>query len=393
MADKQYPDALSGLPDQPGMYMNSVDPDAVLCPFDLLEKFMYDVFVAAGVPPEEAKISTEVLIEADKTGIDSHGIGRLKIIYINRLRNGTQEPVTNFEVVRETDTTAVIDGHNGNGHVIAQRSCDMAIEKAKKHGLGMTVCRNSTHFGIAGYYARRAAQQGIILMTGTNARPSIAPTGGVQNMIGTNPLTFGIPTDEEFPFVLDCATSIAHRGKIEMYNRLGKELPPGWVIGSDGTARVDTANVLKDFGTGNAALTPLGGLGEIGGGHKGYGYALVVEILSSCLQSGNFMNALLGTKDGKPCPIELGHFFLAINPECFRDLEDFKKQVGDLLREVRASRKAPGVHAIYTPGEKEFIAKKRREELGGTLVPPALQKEACELRDLYNLDYTFPWEK
>ncbi|KAL0225610.1 hypothetical protein P9112_012934 [Eukaryota sp. TZLM1-RC] len=354
---------------------------------------MYDVFVAAGVPSEDAKICTEVLIEADKTGIDSHGIGRLWPIYVSRLQNGTQNAETNVEVVRETDTTAVIDGHNGMGHVIAQRACDMAIEKAKKHGLGMTVCRNSTHFGIAGYYARRAADQGIIMMTGTNARPSIAPTFGVDNMLGTNPLTFGIPSDEEFSFVHDAATSISHRGKIEMYDRLGKDLPEGWVIGREGTTRTDTSNVLVDLTKQAAALAPLGGIGELGAGYKGYGYALIVEIMSSCLQQGNFMRMLMGKKDGQPCPIELGHFFVCINPESFRDLNDFKKQVGDMLREIRASAKAPGCKRIYTPGEKEHIARQRRMEVGGTLVPPALQNHMVKMRDLFTLDYKFAWEQ
>ena len=188
--------------------------------FDTMEHFMVDVFKGVGVPEKDAKICAEVLITADKRGIDSHGIGRLKPIYYDRIKGGIQNPVTKLEVVREGPTTAVIDGHDGMGQVISKRAMTMAIKKAKKYGLGMVTVRNSTHFGIAGYYALMAVEAGMIGITGTNARPSIAPTFGVENMLGTNPLTFGMPTDEEFPFMLDCATSIIQRGKIEVYERI-----------------------------------------------------------------------------------------------------------------------------------------------------------------------------
>jgi len=209
-------------------------PSIYNIPFDTMERFMVDVFMGVGVPEADARICAEVLITSDKRGIDSHGIGRLKPIYYDRIRQCIQNPVTHFEIIREGMTTAVVDGHDGMGHVISKKAMGMAIEKAQKYGMGMVAVRNSTHYGIAGYYAMMAAEAGMIGITGTNARPSIAPTFGVENMLGTNPLTVGIPTDEEFPFVLDCATSITQRGKIEVYERLGKELPEGWVIGEDG---------------------------------------------------------------------------------------------------------------------------------------------------------------
>ncbi|MCX7678961.1 MAG: Ldh family oxidoreductase, partial [Spirochaetes bacterium] len=198
--------------------------------FVFVEQFIIEVFKKLGVPEEDAKTCADVLIAADKLGIDSHGVNRLKPIYYDRIKEGIQKPVTNFEIVRETPTTAVVDGHDGMGMVIAKRANQMAIEKANDCGLGMVAVRNSTHYGIAGYYVLKAVEAGMIGITGTNARPSVAPTFGVENMLGTNPLTFGIPTDEEFPFLLDCATSLTQRGKIEVYERLGKELPLGWVI-------------------------------------------------------------------------------------------------------------------------------------------------------------------
>ena len=247
--------------------------DCVFVPFDKLEKFMKEALMGSGVPKADAEIIADVLIESDKRGIDSHGIGRLKPIYIDRIDKGILNPVTNIEIIKEDKSTAVLDGHNGMGHVISHKAMAMAIEKAKKTGIAMTAVRNSTHYGIAGYYATMATSEDLIGITGTNARPSIAPTFGVENMLGTNPLTIGLPTDDPFPFVLDCATSVSQRGKIEVYGRAGKDLPPGWVIDENGNTRTDTDQILKDLTSGKAALTPLGGLGEETAGYKGYGYA------------------------------------------------------------------------------------------------------------------------
>jgi len=359
---------------------------------DVLERFMADVFRGVGVPDEDARICAEVLIASDKRGIDSHGIGRLKPFYYDRIKEGIQLPVTRFEVIREGPTTAVVDGHDGMGQVIAKKSMALAIQKAGKYGLGMVVARNSTHYGIAGYYAMMAADAGMIGMTGTNARPSIAPTFGVENMLGTNPLTFAIPTDEEFPFVLDCATSISQRGKIEVYDRLGKVLPEGWVIGEDGQPKTDAHQVLSDLTKGTAALTPLGGIGEEMAGYKGYGYATVVEILSAALQSGPFLKGLMGLdSEGKRQPFHLGHFFLAIQISQFIDLESFKKTTGEILRSLRASKKAPGQERIYTAGEKEYLAWLERRVTGIPINPP-LQNNIRQLIQELNLKgYDFPF--
>ncbi|RKX78140.1 MAG: Ldh family oxidoreductase [Spirochaetes bacterium] len=369
-----------------------MEEDFVWVDFDLLENFMKDGFKAVGVPEEDAKICARVLITSDKRGIDSHGVGRFKSIYMDRLKEGIQKPVTRFEVVREGPTTAVVDGHHGMGQVIGHRSMEIAIEKARKYGMGMIAARNSTHYGIAGYYVMMATEAGMIGITGTNARPSIAPTFGVENMLGTNPLTFGMPTDEPFPFVLDCATSVAQRGKIETYARLGKKLPEGWVIGKDGKSKTDPDQVLKDLVSGEAALTPLGGIGEETAGYKGYGYATVVEILSASLQGGPFLKALSGYDDrGNRIPYSLGHFFIAIDIEPFIEVEKFKKITGDILRGLRNSEKAPGEKRIYTAGEKEYEAWLYRKNRGAK-VDRVLQKQFIQIRDEYNLPYRFPFE-
>jgi LDH2 family malate/lactate/ureidoglycolate dehydrogenase len=360
--------------------------------FDVLESFMKDCLVKSGVPAADAEIISDVLIESDKRGIDSHGIGRLKPIYIDRIDQGIMNPETKIDVVKETSTTAVLDGNNGLGHVVSKQAMQMAIDKAKQNGMGMVAVRNSTHYGIAGYYSLMACKNGMIGITGTNARPSIAPTFGVENMLGTNPLTIGFPTDEEFPFVLDCATSVTQRGKIEMYSRMGKDLPPGWVIGRDGESRSDTDQVLVDLTKGQAALAPLGGLGEDTAGFKGFGYATVVEVLSAALQGGSFLKDLNGfDEEGKRIPYPLGHFFIAINIDAFLGIDIFKKIAGSIMRDLRNSEKAPGAERIYTAGEKEWIAWNYRKEKGCP-VPVVLQKQMVEMRDRWKLDYSFPWE-
>lgn len=360
---------------------------------ETMEKFMADVFEGAGVPGDEARICADVLITADKWGIDSHGIGRLKTIYYDRIKDGIQFPVTNFEVVREGPATAVVDGHNGMGQVVARKAMELAMVKARRCGIGMAAVRNSTHFGICGYYLKMATDDGMIGMVGTNARPSIAPTFGVENMLGTNPLTFGFPTDEAFPFLLDCATSVTQRGKIEVYARAGEEIPRGWVIDEEGNSMTDSQQILIDLVKGRAALTPLGGIGEENAGYKGYGYATVVEILSAALQGGAFLKGLTGIdSEGGKTPYRLGHFFLAVDIEAFTEPAAFKKTAGEILRHLRASKRAPGQERIYTAGEKEYLAWLERKGKG-VPVGRKLQEEMTAMRDELGLTgYHFPFE-
>ncbi len=255
----------------------------VYIPVETLKRFMVDVFTALGVPRDEAKTCAQVLITSDLRGIESHGVGRLKMYY-DRIKQGILSPTTRFEVVTEGPTTAVVDGHNGMGHVIATRSMQMAIDKAKEYGMGSVAVRNSSHFGIDGYYALMAVEQGLIGLAFTNARPSVAPTFGVEPLLGTNPIAFGAPTDEEFPFLFDAATSITQRGKIEVLDRAEEPTPAGWVIDRNGRSATDTKAILEGLKKKEYALLPLGGAGETLGGHKGYGLSAMVEIISAALQ-------------------------------------------------------------------------------------------------------------
>ena len=322
--------------------------------FEVLEKFMVNVMVKAGIPEADAKIVGDVLLQADKLGFDSHGVNRFKSIYLDRIREGILNPVTNYKIIKEGPTTAVIDGQNGMGHVIAYKAMKLAIEKAKKFGMGMVTVRNSSHYGFAGYYPLMAVRENMIGITGTNARPSIAPTFGVENMLGTNPMTFGIPSDESFPFLLDCATSITQRGKVELYAREGKDLPKGWVIDRNGESKTNSSKVLEDLISGNAALTPLGGVGEETGGYKGYGYATVVEILSAALQQGSFMKMLIGSRDGKKVPYSVGHFFIVIDISSFTDPEDFKRTTGIFLGSSGLQRKCQVKPVFIRPAKKKM---------------------------------------
>ena len=356
--------------------------DVVWVEFDFMEQFMVDVFTGLGVPQEDAEICADVLITSDKRGIDSHGVNRLKPMYYDRIKAGTQFPDVKYEIVRETSTTAVIDGHRGMGHATAKHAMELAIMKASEHGLGMTVVRNNTHYGIAGYYALMAAEAGMIGITGTNARPSVAPTYGVEPMLGTNPLTVGMPTDEDFPFIIDPATSIIQRGKVEVYARAGEKLSPGLVIDSQGRSMTDPNAILRKLLEKEASLLPVGGKAETGG-YKGYGYSTVVEILSSALQGGAFLQSVIG--------VNVGHFFLAVNIEAFTELDEFKKTTGDILRALRGSKRMPDQPRIYTAGEKEHLAWIERKDKGVPL-NKSLQAEILQMRDELGLKTRFSFE-
>lgn len=369
--------------------MNETRP---FVPWDMMNDFMIDVFMKYGVPKEDAEICADVLLESDRRGIESHGCNRFKPIYLDRIKNGTLLPVTKMDIVKETETTVVMDANNGMGMVASYHMMQKLIEKAKKYGMAGGTIFNSTHYGIAGYWTTMAQKAGMIGISGTNARPSVAPTFGVEPMMGTNPLTFTMPTDEEFPFNFDCATSIVQNGKIEYYERSGKETPAGLVVTKDGGTMTDSGQILKDMRAGDCALLSIGGLGEATGGYKGYGFTTIVEILSAALAGGPFMKDLSGVDaNGNKQMYHLGHFFFVINPEFFMGLDTFEQTAGNILRGLRNSRKAPGEERIYTAGEKEWIAWNERKDKG-VPVGESIQKELIALRDEFGLDYRFPFE-
>jgi len=349
---------------------------------ELLHAFMKDVFRHLGVPKDDARICANVLIASDLRGIESHGVQRLKMYY-ERIKTKIQNPITKIHIIKESPTTARLDAGHGMGQVAAFRAMELAIKKAKEYGTGAVSVGNSTHYGIAGYYVSMAVQENLIGLSMTNARPAIAPTYSVEPMMGTNPISIGCPTDEPFPFLLDMATSIAQRGRIEVLARTETPTPEGWVINNQGDLATDSIQILEKLLDGTATLLPVGGAGEVLGGHKGYGLGTVVEILSAALNGGPFLKDLTLSKGYK-----LGHFFMAINPDSFIELTSFKTVAGRICRALRAAKKAPGQSRIYTAGEKEYYAELERRKTG-IPINTSIQQDLLYLNTDLDLNYSF----
>ncbi|HBX68336.1 MAG TPA: lactate dehydrogenase [Chloroflexi bacterium] len=349
-------------------------------PVDQLTRFTIEALLKMGVPGADAEIITDVLLTADLWGIKSHGIAHLRM-YNERIKKGLQLPLTDWTVVKESPTTAVIDGGCGMGMVVGYHAMQMAIEKAQVYGLGAVAVRNSSHYGAAGYYPMMAVKAGLAGMSFTNAHPSTAPTFGVKPMLGTNPIAVGVPTDEEFPYLYDAATSVAPRGKIEIAARASKPIPEGWVVNQNGDSETDSAGMIKRMNNAEVALLPVGGMGELFGGHKGYGLATMVEIFSAAFQNGTYLWGLNDVDEqGNYQFLRIGHFFLAINIENFIPLDEYRKITGDIMRELRNSPKVPGQPRIYTAGEKEYYNAKHVME-NGVEIAPGVQKALKSLSE------------
>src|SRR2546426_8632546 len=343
-----------------------------------LEDFCNKVWMKLGVPAQDAKITTDVLVLADLRGIESHGVARLPRYYAD-LKNGWTKPTDQSKVVKETKATALIDGGQSLGQVVGRRGMELAIKKAKETAIGIVSVKNSHHYGIAGYYSLMALEHDLIGVSMTNAAPLVVPTFGRTAVLGTNPMSLTAPASNEKPFVLDMATSVVPRGKLEVYDRLKKKMPLGWAVDGTGRGTSDPHTVLdalsKRLGGG---ILPLGGEGEEHSGHKGYGLALMVDVLCGVL-SGSATG--LGVDVDKANP-NVGHFFMALDPSAFRPLDDFKREMDRLSRELKNSPKAHGQNRIYVHGEKSYarMEKYRREGIPlGTVVVESLRQIGIEL--------------
>jgi len=329
-----------------------------------LTDFCQRVFEKMGIPPQDAFTTSEVLVLADLRGIDSHGVARLRRYYTG-LKNGVMVPKPQIKVVHETPITALLDGGAALGQVAGKRGMEMAIEKARKNGVGFVAVRNSNHYGIAGYYSLMALEHDLIGISLTNSDVYVVPTFGREVMLGTNPISVTIPTLKERPFVLDMSTAVATLGKLEVYSRKSKKLPLGWATDEKGQSCDDPTRVLANIRSkAGGGILPLGGEGEEFGGHKGYGLDLLVDILSGVLSGSGYSNLLYPkTPEGKPLPSLVGHFFGALRVDYFRPVEEFKKDMDELIQRLRNSAKAEGQMRIYIHGEKEFeLEEKYRKE-------------------------------
>ena len=327
--------------------------------YETLNRFVQDAFENFGFTKEEATIIKDVLLTSDLYGIESHGMQRI-VRYHKGLEKGTIHLEAKPEVVFETPVSAVIDGHNGMGQLIGHFAMEKAIEKAKTSGVGIVTVRESNHYGIAGFYAQMASKEGLIGMSCTNSEAIMVPTFGRQAMLGSNPIAVAMPADP-YPFFFDSSTTVVTRGKLEMYNKMGKPLPDGWALNKDGHASNDAPDVLANIVSKNGGgIMPLGGNEEVSGSHKGYGYGMLCEIFSSILS--------LGVTSAHCCtfPDKTGicHGFIAIDPKIFGDAEAIKKHFSEYMEELRQSPKAEGKERIYTHGEKEVTATKKAMEEG-----------------------------
>jgi LDH2 family malate/lactate/ureidoglycolate dehydrogenase len=354
-----------------------------IVPADVLFSFARGVFVKLGVQKEDADIACNVLIQADLRGINSHGIARLKRYY-EGLKRGFIKPGAEIKILRETPVTATLDGGSGLGQVVSVRSMELAIKKAQESYVGFVAVRNTNHFGIAGYYAMMALKEDMIGICTTNSEVCVVPTFGTQAMLGTNPISIAIPTSKEPPFVLDMATSTVPVGKLEVYSRIRKPIPEGWAVDESGEPAADPAQVITNiYGHKGGGLLPLGGSEEEFGGHKGYGLALAVEVFSALL-SGALYSDLVYPVDsqGNPLSPNIGHFFGAMRLDAFRDPEEFKRDMADLIGRLKNSPKRKGQERIYVHGEKEWEMHQRRKIEGIPLVDKVvrdLKTIACDL--------------
>jgi L-2-hydroxycarboxylate dehydrogenase (NAD+) len=337
---------------------------------DTLHAFCVRVFERLDVPTADAEITADVLLSANLRGIDSHGVARLRR-YVKGLQDGVMLAQPEEKTISETATTALVDAGAGLGQPVSYRAMKMAIEKADRYSTGFVTVRNSNHYGIAGYYAMMALEHDMIGISMTNAAVLVVPTFGRNTMLGTNPIAVAAPAGQERSFVLDMATSTVPRGKLEVYNRQEKPIPLGWATDETGDPTTDTARVLGNtMARKGGGLLPLGGAGEELSGYKGYGLALLVDILCGVLPGAGYAdNIYPKTPEGKQLPADVGHFFGAIKIDAFRPLDEFKATMDDIIRRLKATPKAKGADRIYIHGEKEYEEAERRTRDGIPLGP------------------------
>jgi LDH2 family malate/lactate/ureidoglycolate dehydrogenase len=330
----------------------------VIWPHSTLESLCHDSFETFGFTESESRIITDVLLMSDLYGIESHGMQRL-VRYHKGIEKGMIDVHAKTELVSETPVSAVVDGHDGMGQLIGHFCMDIAVQKAKKSGVGIVTARNSNHYGIAGYYAKRACAEGLIGFSATNSEAIMVPTFGRLAMIGSNPIACAMPA-EPYDFFFDASTTVVTRGKLEMYNKMQKPLNEGWALNSGGKPSSDAPDVLKNIIAKNGGgIMPLGGNTEPLGGHKGYGFGMLCEIFTSILSLGMTSNHTMQGGKGGIC-----HGFMAIDPAVFGDKAAIKSHLSTFLQELRDSPRAEGQPRIYTHGEKEVEAMAARMKDG-----------------------------
>ena len=320
--------------------------------FDLCK----EIFKSYGYDEEDSKQIADVVISADLSGVESHGISRM-IKYHQFIQNGAISTKAKPELVFETPISAVYDAHKGIGQLVSARAMQEAITKAKKTGIGLVQVRNSNHYGIAGYYSAMAAKEDLMGICMTNSVSIMVPTFGSEAMLGSNPIALAMPADPT-PFLFDASTTVVTRGKIEVYHKQEKPLPDGWAVDEKGKTLSAPDKLLKNISNSlGGGILPLGGYGEENSGYKGYGFGMICEILSSVLSGGVPSNHK--TDDG-----DTSHCFYAVDYGIFGEKEKIRSEFSAFLNEVRGAKKASGCNRIYIPGEKELESQKLYKEKG-----------------------------
>jgi LDH2 family malate/lactate/ureidoglycolate dehydrogenase len=351
----------------------------LVVPAPVLKAFIVSVFDRWGTPPAIADLTADLMVRTDLRGVDSHGVGMLPT-YLRWHRLGWIVPTAEPKIVRDEGTTAVVDGQQAFGHYTSTLAMELAIAKARAHGVGFVTCRNSNHYGAAANYSMMALTHDMIGLSMTNSGPAVVPTYGRQAMLGTNPISVAAPAGSHFPFVLDMATSTVAVGKLSVARRWGKAIPAGWALDDEGQPTTD-ANVAYE----TRLLTPLGATRDLGG-HKGYGLAVMVDILSGVLAGAGFAD-VRRRREPEPTRADIGHFFGAIDIARFRDLAAFKADMDDLLQALKDSRKAEGQDRIYVAGEPESECEQRRRRDGIPLAP-GLVAQLQELSSAVAIPFT-----
>lgn len=318
----------------------------------VLERLTADLFRAAGMRPEHAQAVARTLIEANLVGHDSHGVLQAPR-YCREIREGKIQPQAQPTILRESATTAVVSGNWGVGQALAFYCMNLAMEKAAKHDLGCVTLQKSNHIGRLGEYALTAARQGfigIVSINGHGVGRQVAPFGGSDGRLATNPLAIGIPPARGEPLLLDMTTSVVAQGKIDLLLARGKPLPVGWILDGSGQPATDPKAF---YASPPGVLLPLGG----NAGYKGFGLSMMVEVLSGALSGAGCSHTQLGD-------ISNAVFMLALRVEAFVERAEFDRHVEAMIRHVRASPPLKGFQEILLPGELEFRTRRERMEKG-----------------------------
>ncbi len=341
-----------------------------------LHEFIVDVLVAMKTPPPPADLTAALMVRTDLRGVDSHGIGMLPR-YHELWQAGFIVPEAEPVVVRDDLATGLLDGQKGLGHYVSTLAMRRAIAQARTYGIGMVAVRNSNHYGAAANYSMMALEHDLIGFSTTNS-PYVAmvPTFARAAMLSTNPISFAAPAGRHAPFVLDMATTTVAVGKLSVAARWRKPIPSGWAVDERGSATIDPFVALK-----HRLLTPLGGTRELGS-HKGYGLGVMVDILSGVLGGAVYGDLFLRTDMKERRVHNVGHCFAAIDPARFRPLDEFKRDMDDMIEALKTAPRAEDQERIYVAGEPEAECERQRRQEGIPLAPALVEQCAGMARGL-----------